>query len=80
MSAMEIRTAEPRQSDGVVDWRHFWLTNVMIDSGKLEPRKIARYKMLTRKTLDAAPAQASPHESGAGSVTIMAMRLKACRK
>ena len=49
MSAMEIRTAEPRQSDGVVDWRHFWLTNVMIDSGKLEPRKIARYKMLTRK-------------------------------
>lgn len=49
MSAMEIRTAEPRQSDGVVNWRHFWLTNVMIDSGKFEPQKIARYKMLTRK-------------------------------
>ncbi|MGB7616826.1 MAG: hypothetical protein WBM06_07675, partial [Pseudolabrys sp.] len=45
MSAMEIRTAEPRQSDGVVDWRHFWLANVMIDSGKFEPQKIARYKM-----------------------------------
>ena len=49
MSAMEIRTAEPRQSDGVVDWRHFWLTNVMIDSGKFEPQKIARDKMPTRK-------------------------------
>jgi len=49
MSAMEIRTAEPRQSDGVVDWRHFWLTNVMIDSGKFEPQRIARYNVLTRK-------------------------------
>ena len=32
-----------------IDWRQVWLTNAMIDSGKLEPPKIARYKMQTRK-------------------------------
>jgi hypothetical protein len=49
MSATAIRTTEPRRGDQEIDWRHVWLTSVMIDSGKFEPQKIARYKMLTRK-------------------------------
>ena len=49
MSATGIRTTEPRQGAEVIDWRHVWLTNVMVDSGKFEPQKIARYKMQTRK-------------------------------
>jgi hypothetical protein len=32
-----------------IDWRQIWLTTAMIDSGKLEPSKIARYKMQPRK-------------------------------
>jgi hypothetical protein len=49
MSATGIRTTEPRQGAEVIDWRHVWLTNVMLDSGKFEPQKIARYKIQTRK-------------------------------
>jgi hypothetical protein len=33
-----------RRVDGI-DWRHFWLKNVMIDSGKLTPPKIARREL-----------------------------------
>jgi hypothetical protein len=47
MSATGIRTTEPRRSAKEINWRHVWLTNVMIDSGKFEPQKIARYKMQT---------------------------------
>ena len=51
-----------------IDWRQVWLTTAMIDSGKFEPSKIARYKMQPRKELfDAAVAQASSHERGPGS-------------
>ena len=32
-----------------IDWRQVWLTTAMIDSGKFEPSKIARYKMQPRK-------------------------------
>ena len=49
MSRMETGTAELRRNTDEIDWRHIWLTNVMIDSGKLESPKIARYKMQTRK-------------------------------
>ena len=45
MSATGIRTTEPRRSAEEINWQHVWLTNVMIDSGKFEPQKIARYKM-----------------------------------
>ena len=41
MSTTETGTAELRQGVDGIDWRHFWLKNVMIDSGKLAPTKIA---------------------------------------
>jgi len=40
MSAMEIGQFRP-MADEVV-WRRVWLTNVMVDSGKRGPTKIAR--------------------------------------
>jgi hypothetical protein len=48
MSRRETGTAVLRNADEI-DWRHVWLTHGMIDSGKLEPPEIARYKMQTRK-------------------------------
>jgi hypothetical protein len=42
MSTTETGTAELRQGVDGIDWRHFWFKNVMIDSGKLAPTKIAR--------------------------------------
>ena len=45
MSRMEIGTAELRESIDGIDWRHFWLKNVMIDSGKLAPTKIVRREL-----------------------------------
>ena len=45
MSRMEIGTAELRESIDGIDWRHFWLKNVMIDSGKFAPAKIARREL-----------------------------------
>ena len=45
MSTTETGTAELRQSVDGIDWRHFWLKNVMIDSGKLAPAKIARREL-----------------------------------
>jgi hypothetical protein len=49
MSSTETGTAELRRNADEIDWRHVWLTNANIDSGKLEPANIARYKMQTRK-------------------------------
>lgn len=49
MSRSETGTAVLRRNANEIDWPHVWLTNTMIDSGKLEPPKIARYKMQTRK-------------------------------
>jgi hypothetical protein len=45
MSTTETRTAELRQGVDGIDWRHFWLKNVMIDSGKLAPTKISRREL-----------------------------------
>ena len=50
MSATGIRTTEPRRSAEEINWRHVWLTNVMIDSGKFGPPKIARHQVRTRKS------------------------------
>jgi hypothetical protein len=49
MSRMETGNAELRRNADEIDWRHVWLTNAKIDSGKLESANIARYKMQTRK-------------------------------
>jgi hypothetical protein len=46
MTAIETGTAELRRRADEIDWRHFWLTNVMIDTGKPRP---ARPVMRTRK-------------------------------
>ncbi len=46
MSAMG--TAERRSVDEI-DWRHVWLSTVMIDTGKFGPPKIARHEMQIRK-------------------------------
>ena len=45
MSTTETGTAELRQSVDGIDWRHVWLKNVMIDSGKLAPTKIAHREL-----------------------------------
>ena len=45
MSTTETGTAELRQSVDGIDWRHFWLKNVMIDSGRVAPTKIARREL-----------------------------------
>ena len=50
MSETEVGTAELRQSANEIDWRHVWLTNVMIDTGTLGPPKIARRKLRTGKS------------------------------
>jgi hypothetical protein len=45
-------TAELRRRADEIDWRHFWLTNVMIDTGKPRPvRSVmrARKESLTRR-------------------------------
>ena len=42
MIRTETSGVELRQSIDGIDWRHFWLKNVMIDFGKLAPTKIAR--------------------------------------
>ena len=34
MTPMETGTAELRRHTDEIEWRHFWLTNVMIDTGK----------------------------------------------
>jgi len=49
MSRTETGIAVLRRNADEIDWRQVWLTNAMIDSGKLEPPKIAHYKMQTRK-------------------------------
>jgi hypothetical protein len=49
MSSMETGSTELRQNTVEIDWRHVWLTNVMIDSGGLGPPKIARYERRARK-------------------------------
>jgi hypothetical protein len=45
MSMTETGAAELGQSVDGIDWRKFWLKNVLIDSGKLAPTKIARGKL-----------------------------------
>lgn len=49
MTRTKTGTAALRENADEIDWRHVWLTNAMIAGGKLEPRKIARYKIQTRK-------------------------------
>ena len=39
MSRTETGTAELGRNADEIDWRQVWLTNAMIDSGKLEPLK-----------------------------------------
>jgi hypothetical protein len=46
MTPVETRTGELRRRADEIDWRYFWLTNVMIDTGKPRP---ARPVMRTRK-------------------------------
>jgi hypothetical protein len=59
MFRTETSSAELSQSVDGIDWRHFWLKNVMIDSGKLAPTKIARRELRSV----AAFAKTSSHES-----------------
>jgi hypothetical protein len=50
MSETEVGTAELRRSANEINWRHVWLTNVMIDTGKFGPPKIAHRRMPTGKS------------------------------
>ena len=45
MFRAETSSAELHQSVEEIDWRQIWLKNVMIDSGKLAPTKIARSEL-----------------------------------
>ena len=49
MSATGIHTTEPRPGAEEIDWRQCWLTNVIVDSGKLGVPKTARYERRVRK-------------------------------
>ena len=49
MSATEIRATGVLRSADEIDWRHVWLSTVMIDSGTFGPPKIARHEMQIRK-------------------------------
>jgi hypothetical protein len=49
MSATGILTTEPGRGAEEIDWRHVWLTSVMVDSGELRSPKIGRYTVQTRK-------------------------------
>jgi len=44
MSAMEIGPARFRPMADEIAWRRVWLSNVMVDSGKRGPTKIARHR------------------------------------
>jgi hypothetical protein len=60
MSETEVGTAELRRSANEINWRHVWLTNVMINTGKFGPPKIAHRRMPTGTR---ASAQTSSYES-----------------
>jgi hypothetical protein len=47
MIPKEVAASETRRSGAEIDWRHFWLANVMIDTAN--PAKIARPVMPTRR-------------------------------
>lgn len=48
MTETEIGVAEARQLNDEIDWRHFWLANVMIDTDR-QPLKVVRPHMRARK-------------------------------
>ena len=50
MAATGIHTTEPRPGTQEIDWRHSWLTSVIVDSGKLGLPKIARYGRRVEKS------------------------------
>lgn len=47
MAFQENGTTKKHPED--LDWRHVWLKNAMIDSGKLIPGETTRYTVRTRK-------------------------------
>ena len=49
MSSMETGATELRQNSVEIDWRHVWLSNVLVDSGQFGLPKIARYERRVRK-------------------------------
>ena len=50
MPETEVGTAELDRGADEINWRQVWLTNVMIDTGKLGPPKITRRKMPIKKS------------------------------
>jgi tmRNA-binding protein len=49
MSSMETSATELRENTVEIDWRHVWLSNVLIDSGRFGLPKITRYARRVRK-------------------------------
>jgi hypothetical protein len=49
MSRAETGAIELRQNTIEIDWRHVWLSNVLVDSGRFGPPKFARYERRIRK-------------------------------
>jgi len=47
MDLQENGTTQQRPDE--LDWRHVWLTTAMIDSGKLIPGDIPRYRVRKRR-------------------------------
>ena len=51
MIPKEIGTTELRSSADEIPWRHVWLANVLIDTGKPSLAKIARPRITRRMSL-----------------------------
>jgi hypothetical protein len=49
MIPKEICVTDTRRNAAEINWRHFWLANVMIDTGNPRAAKIARPAMRTRR-------------------------------
>ncbi len=49
MTETGIGSSKVNQNASHINWRHFWLTNVMIDTGKPGATKIARHDIPFRK-------------------------------
>ena len=49
MTKTGLDGTEPYTVAGDIAWRHIWLTNVLLDAGKLGPVRLVRREMPMRK-------------------------------
>jgi hypothetical protein len=49
MNKLGFDGADHHAAGSDIAWRHYWLTNVMVDGGKFGPVRLARREMPARK-------------------------------